>query len=160
MANLADMLVTDADLAELSGLSARRIRQLVEAGRLTKAGRNRYQLSEVFMALVEELAGGDKSAELTAARVRKVNADADRAELELAKAKGEVAPIEEMQSAWSMRCAIIRQNMMQLPARVVSQLIGETDERRFKAVMREEIRTILTDAANANIEITEDDQSE
>lgn len=160
MANLADMLVTDADLAELSGLSSRRIRQMVESGRLTKAGRNRYQLAEVFMALVEELAGGDKSAELTAARVRKVNADADRAELELAKAKGEVAPIEDMQSVWSMRCAIIRTNMLNLPERVVLQLIGETDERRFKAVMREEIRTILTDAANANIEITEDDQSE
>lgn len=153
MANLADMLVTDADLAELSGLSARRIRQLVEAGRLTKAGRNRYQLSEVFMALVEELAGGDKSAELTAARVRKVNADADRAELELAKAKGEVAPVADMQSVWASRCVIIRQNMMQLPARVVSQLINEPDERRFKAVLRGEIEEVLRAAATADIEI-------
>lgn len=153
MANLADMLVTDADLAELSGLSSRRIRQLVEAGRLTKTGRNRYQLSEVFMALVEELAGGDKSAELTAARVRKVNADADRAELELAKAKAEVAPISEMQSMWASRCVIIRQNMMQLPARVVSQLINEPDERRFKAVLREEIEGVLRAAATADIEI-------
>lgn len=160
MAHLADMQVTDADLAELSGLSARRIRQLVESGRLTKVGRNRYQLAEVFMALVEELAGGDKAAELTAARVRKVTADAERAELELAKAKGEVAPIEEMQSAWSMRCAIIRQNMMQLPGRVVTQLIGETDERRFKAVMREEIRTILTDAATAEINPEEEPDDE
>lgn len=158
MAKLAEMLVTDADLAELSGLSPRRIRQLVEAGRLTKLARNRYQLSEVFMALVEELAGGDKAAELTAARVRKVNADADRAELELAKAKGEVAPIEQMETVWTRQCAIIRANMTSLPGRVVSQLIGETDERRFKAVMAEEIKTILTDAANARVEIDEDEE--
>lgn len=154
------MLVTDAELAELAGVSARRIRQLTETGRLTKAARNSYQLSEVFAALVEEMAGGDKSAELTAARVRKTNADADRAELELAKARNEVAPIEEMQSTWSMRCAIIRANMMALPGRVVTQLIGETDERRFKRVMTDEIKTILTDAANANIhpEDSEDDE--
>lgn len=158
MGKLAEMLVTDADLSELTSLSSRRIRQLVETGRLTKTARNRYQLTEVFMALVEELAGGDKSAELTAARVRKVNADADRAELELAKAKGEVAPIQDMESVWSARCAIIRANMLNLPGRVVSQLIGETDERRFKAVLREEIRTILTDAANANIEVEEDEE--
>lgn len=152
MGKLADLLVTDAELAELAGVSARRIRQLTETGRLTRADRNKYQLSEVFSALVEEMAGGDKAAELTAARVRKLNADADRAELELAKARGEVAPVQQMQDAMTARCVIIRANMMILPGRVVSQLIGETDERRFKSVLREEIKEVLRAAATAEIE--------
>ena len=150
------MLVTDADLSDLAGISARRIRQLVEAGRLTRVERNRYQLAEVFSALVEEMSGGDKASELTAARVRKLNADADMSELELAKAKSLVAPIEDMVRVWSAQCALIRANMLSLPSRVVTQLIGEDDQRRFRQVLTEEIKTVLTDAANANIEIEED----
>lgn len=152
MSKLTDMMVTDADLAELTGLSSRRIRQLVESGRLTRAGRNRYQLSEVFMALVEEMSGGDKASELTAERVRKLRAEATLAELELAKQRGEVAPIDEFQSVWTNRFTIIRANMLQLPQRVVTMLIGETDERRFKQVMTEEIKQILTAAASSGTE--------
>ena len=152
MSKLTDMMVTDADLAELTGLSSRRIRQLVESGRLTRAGRNRYQLAEVFMALVEEMSGGDKASELTAERVRKLRAEATLAELELAKQRGEVAPIDEFQSVWANRFTIIRANMLQLPQRVVTMLIGETDERRFKQVMTEEIKQILTAAASYGTE--------
>ncbi|EFM0392463.1 terminase small subunit [Escherichia coli] len=152
MSKLTDMMVTDADLAELTGLSSRRIRQLVESGRLTRAGRNRYQLAEVFMALVEEMSGGDKASELTAERVRKLRAEATLAELELAKQRGEVAPIEEFQSVWANRFTIIRANMLQLPQRVVTMLIGETSERRFKQVMTEEIKQILTAAASSGKE--------
>ena len=141
-----------ADLSELTGLSSRRIRQLVESGRLTRAGRNRYQLAEVFMALVEEMSGGDKASELTAERVRKLRAEATLAELELAKQRGEVAPIEEFQSVWANRFTIIRANMLQLPQRVVTMLIGETSERRFKQVMTEEIKQILTAAASSGTE--------
>ncbi|HBB8563925.1 terminase small subunit [Escherichia coli] len=152
MSKLTDMMVTDADLAELTGLSSRRIRQLVESGRLTRAGRNRYQLAEVFMALVEEMSGGDKASELTVERVRKLRAEATLAELELAKQRGEVAPIEEFQSVWANRFTIIRANMLQLPQRVVTMLIGETSERRFKQVMTEEIKQILTAAASSGTE--------
>ncbi|EDW0215253.1 TPA: terminase small subunit [Escherichia coli] len=152
MSKLTDMMVTDADLSELTGLSSRRIRQLVESGRLTRAGRNRYQLAEVFMALVEEMSGGDKASELTAERVRKLRAEATLAELELAKQRGEVAPIEEFQSVWANRFTIIRANMLQLPQRVVTMLIGETSERRFKQVMTEEIKQILTAAASSGTE--------
>ncbi|ENM1723554.1 terminase small subunit [Escherichia coli] len=152
MSKLTDMMVTDADLAELTGLSSRRIRQLVESGRLMRSGRNRYQLAEVFMALVEEMSGGDKASELTAERVRKLRAEATLAELELAKQRGEVAPIEEFQSVWTNRFTIIRANMLQLPQRVVTMLIGETDERRFKQVMTEEIKQILTAAASSGTE--------
>ncbi|EMX3790634.1 terminase small subunit [Escherichia coli] len=152
MSKLTDMMVTDADLSELTGLSSRRIRQLVESGRLTRAGRNRYQLAEVFMALVEEMSGGDKASELTAERVRKLRAEATLAELELAKQRGEVAPIEEFQSVWANRFTIIRANMLQLPQRVITMLIGETSERRFKQVMTEEIKQILTAAASSGTE--------
>ena len=74
--DLAALHVTDAQLAALAGVTPRRIRQLAEAGTLTRVARNRFLLGDAFAALVEEMAGGDKASELTAERVRKLRADA------------------------------------------------------------------------------------
>lgn len=152
MTDILAMEVTDADLATLAGVTTRRIRQLVEAGRLQRIGRNRYNLAEAFAALVEEMAGGDKASELTAERVRKLRAEASLAELELAKARSLVAPLEDCQREWERFCVTLRANMLNIPTRAVLSLIGETDERRFKAVLREEITLALTTAAQYNPE--------
>ncbi|MCY1550777.1 hypothetical protein D9M68_870540 [compost metagenome] len=155
--DLATLEVTDAQLAALAGVSTRRIRQLAEAGRLTRVGRNRYELGEAFAALVEEMSGGDKASELTAERVRKTRADANLAELEYARAKGLVAPLSECEKAWEQFCVVLRTNLLLIPSRIAQSLIGETDERRLKAVLREEITLALHAAADYN---PEKDQSE
>ncbi|MGE4337388.1 MAG: hypothetical protein AB7E55_15600 [Pigmentiphaga sp.] len=151
--------VTDAQLAALAGVTPRRIRQLAEAGTLTRVARNRFVLGDAFAALVEEMAGGDKASELTAERVRKLRADASLAELELAKAKGEVSTIEDFEAVWNQACGIIRANMLQVPRRVVSSLIGETDEARFKQVLTDEITLALETAAEADF-TPEDDETD
>ncbi len=155
--DLATLEVTDAQLAALAGVSTRRIRQLAEAGRLTRVGRNRYELGEAFAALVEEMSGGDKASELTAERVRKLRAEATMAELQLAKERGEVAPLAECEKAWEQFCVILRTNLLLIPTRIAHSIVGETDERRLKAVLREEITLALHTAADYN---PEKDQSE
>ena len=142
MSDLLALEVTDADLAALAGVSTRRIRQLVEAGRLTRIGRNRYALGDAFAALVEEMAGGDK---------------ASLAELELAKATGLVAPIGEMERVWRHSYALVRTNMLNIPRRVVTSLVGETDERRITEVLKSEITQVLRDAAEQPMELPEDE---
>ncbi|WP_349568434.1 type IV toxin-antitoxin system AbiEi family antitoxin domain-containing protein [Azotobacter salinestris] len=155
--DLAALEVTDAQLAALAGVSPRRIRQLVEAGRLTRVGRNRYALGDAFAALLEEMSGGDKASELTAERVRKLRAEATMAELELAKAKGEVALIEEFEAVQRHSYGLIRVNMLNIPRRVVSLLAGESDERRITEVLTNEINQVLRDAAEQPVEIPEDE---
>lgn len=152
MTEITDLEVTDSDLAALAGVTARRVRQLVESGRLMRVGRNRYNLADAFQALVEEMSGGDKASELTAERVRKLRAEATMAELELAKQRGAVAPIADCQREWERFCVTLRANMLTIPTRAVLSLIGETDERRFKQVLRDEITLALTNAAEYNPE--------
>lgn len=153
-----DLQVTDAELAALVGVTSRRIRQFTEAGKLKKVARNRYRLADAMPVLMEELCdGGDKASELQVERVRKLRAEASLAELELAKAVSAVAPIDEMQQLWENQCAIIRTNMMNVPARVVMSLIGETDEQRFKSVLRDELILALVAAAEAKIDFEDDE---
>ncbi|OKO90741.1 hypothetical protein AC629_04005 [Bradyrhizobium sp. NAS80.1] len=153
-----DMTVSDAVLASLAGVSARRIRQLAEDGRLERIGQNKYPLGASIRALLEDAAGS--GSELQRQRTRKVAADAERAELEVAKAKGEVAPIAEIERVWETKFAMIRQVMTTIPARVANRIVGEKDERRIKDLLRDEIYDGLMRGAAAEINIGDEDNDD
>ena len=80
-----------------------------------------------------------------------------QAELELAKARGEVAPVREFERTQAARYAMIRANCLNVPQRAVLQLLGETDEATFKRKLRAEIVLALETAASAQLDLAEDD---
>lgn len=140
-----DTLVTDASLAAIVGVAPRQIRRYAEAGLIERDERNAYRLADVIQALLADAAGNGSA--LTKARTKKVEAEAVLAQLELAKAHGEVALVSEFEHAQAEMCGMIRTGMLNIPQRVVQQLLGETDEARFKKVLRAEIVLALTSAA-------------
>lgn len=91
---------------------------------------------------------------------RKMAAEAERSELELAKAKGEVAPVREFERATAMLMAAIRANVMNVPGRAVLQLLGETDELQFKTKLRAELVLALETAAEADMEAPWDEDED
>ena len=60
---------------------------------------------------------------------------------ELAKAKGEVAPISEMERVWAAQDAATRANIMNVPGRAVLQLLAR-DGQNANAVDRDEAVSI------------------
>lgn len=107
-----------------------------------------------------EEATGNSIADEQMLRRRKMLAETEKAELELAKAKGEVAPVREFERATASLMAVIRQNIMNVPARAVLQLLGCTDETEFKSKLRAELVLALETAAEAEINLDEDDLAE
>jgi phage terminase Nu1 subunit (DNA packaging protein) len=91
---------------------------------------------------------------------RTAKAKMEQAELALAKARDEVAPIAEFQRVQAAMMATIRQNMLNVPQRAVLQLLGETDETKFKQGLRAEITLALEQSAAADLDIEEDDQDD
>jgi phage terminase Nu1 subunit (DNA packaging protein) len=83
-----------------------------------------------------------------------------QAELDLAKAKGLVAPLDQIERNLARVFAEVRANMRNLPGVVVSQLIGETDERKFKQVMLREIDQVLEVLADADLTAEPEDGEE
>lgn len=158
MSAILDQEVADTDLAAMFNMTTRWVRQRAEEGVIVRIGRNRYALGDSVQALIAYQTGGDLGEEINKARLRKLNADATRAELELAKERGEVAPVEEFERAWTNQCQMIQANMRRIPQRAVTQLIGETNERRFKEVLLTEIDLALRSAAEVNPE--PDDENE
>jgi len=82
-----------------------------------------------------------------------------QAELELAKAQGAVAPIRDFERAMAAMCAQVQANCLNIPQRVVTQLLGETDEARFKSVLRAEIVLALEATRSADLVLEEDSAS-
>jgi phage terminase Nu1 subunit (DNA packaging protein) len=88
---------------------------------------------------------------------RTARAKMEQAELALAQAKGDVAPIKEFERAQAALMAVIRQNVMNVAQRAVKQLLGETNEATFKQKLRLELSNALEQSATAELTIQEDD---
>lgn len=104
-----------------------------------------------------EEATGENQADESELKRRKLAAETAKAELELAKAKGEVAPVREFERAQARIMAAIRQNVMNVTSRAVLQLLGETNETAFKQKLRAELTLALEQSAEAEIDLGEDD---
>lgn len=102
-------------------------------------------------------AGGDAPSDLSEIEKRTATAKMQQAELGAAKARKEVAPIRDFERGLSAIMAEVRTNVMNVPQRVVIQLLGETDEAVFKQKLRAELVLALQAAANSELILSEDD---
>lgn len=152
--------VTRQALADVFGVSLPTIDAWVRKGCpfVEKGGRGqewKFNTASVSTWLrdrdVEEATGGIPD-DFETLKCRKMLADAQLAELELAQKKGEVALIAEFERAQAMVFAAIRANIMNVPQRAVLQLLGETDERAFKEKLKAELVLALETSAEEELE--------
>lgn len=105
--------------------------------------------------------GGGKELETeNTLKRRKLAAEAEQAELALAKCKNEVALVAEFEHAWSQAMSAIRANVMNVPARAVQLLLGETNETEFKRKLRAELVLALETASTEELEFSDDELDE
>lgn len=158
--------VNREELAEVFGVSLNTVSTWIrngcpfdQRGRQGKPWKfNTRDVSEWLRDQAREEAASDKPADEYSLKLRKLAAETAQAELDLAEARRQVAPIEEFERARALENAEVRAGVMNVPSRVVSQLIGETDEGRFKEVLRAELIQALEAAAEAEVELEEDDE--
>ena len=159
IADLAGAEVTAGVVAALLGLSERRSRQLAERGILRRTERGAFVLTDAvggYAAFLkhgaEAATAGPSGEDYAAARARRESAQASLAELELAKARGEVALVAEFEQAWDRAFAEIRTAVYDnLPRRAARRLVGLTSEREIVDVLRDEARHALEGAATAPV---------
>ena len=158
--------VNRAQLAALFGISLPTVDNWVRAGcpfvtRGSKGIEWKFDSAEVIEWRRQrdiQDATGDKQQDADEIERRTKRARMRQAELELAKELGKVAPIAEFERAQAARYALIRQNVLNVPARACLRLLGCTDETEFKSVLRRELVMALETAATEQLEIIEDDE--
>ena len=162
------MIVNRAELSQAMGVSLPTVDRWVRDGMPVKQRGSKGTPWEFALADVvnwwgdrqRQAAAVDKPTNAEDAKLRKLVAEAELVELELAKAKGEIAPVRDFERAQARAMAVIRQNIMNVPARAVLRLLGETDESTFKATLRAELALALEQSANADDLAAGDDDDE
>lgn len=82
------------------------------------------------------------------ARTRKVNAEAEIAELQLAKARGELALVEDVIAAWVDVLTATKAKLISIPTKTATILANENDPKIIKKELDEQIREALFELSN------------
>lgn len=115
--------MTEAALGDLLGISARRVRQLVTEGVLTKPLRRRDSVRAYCAWLREKASRGVAVMDdLKAEKIRQAREAADKLALQNAAARGELVRASEVESAWSNVLRDVRSMMLAVPSRCGASL--------------------------------------
>jgi len=162
--NFAAMSVTD--VAELLGVSDRGVRKWIKEKGLPAKSDPRgfvldwYATLRWFVAYqIEENAGtggtkrGKNSPEdeletYDKALARKTRAEADLKELQLARERGQVAAIADVQRVLTASNKSIQTLLLAMPAALATQLIGLADRGRIYSIIERAVRGTLSNMAN------------
>lgn len=137
-------------LAGLLGLTANRVNALARDGAIPKTGRGQFALPDSVRAYVawarknpsgRPPAGGAMNEE----RIRLTAAQADRAELQAARDRGELVPLEEVRREWAALAVDLRARLLAVGPRVATTLALD---RAAAARLDEELRAALEDIAD------------
>jgi phage terminase Nu1 subunit (DNA packaging protein) len=152
--------VNRSDLAEINGVSMPTIDDWVRRGCpvVQRGGRGRawqFNTADVRNWREDDIrseTSHTSNANKEELLLRKLAAETEQAELDLAKAKDEVVPVEQLERALVKAFGEVRAGMRNVvPGRAVSRLLGETDETTFKAVLLEEIDHALEALADSDL---------
>lgn len=126
-----DCIVTEAELANLLGITAGRVRTLTRDGVIRRAAPARYRLREALRGYAGSLRDKVASAgrpikqeadDLKAQKLRLAREQADKLALANAAARGELVPVAEVAREWADVLRTVRAALLALPSRVGSRL--------------------------------------
>jgi phage terminase Nu1 subunit (DNA packaging protein) len=133
-------------IATLLDLSERRVQQLSAEGVIPKSERGRYELVPAVQGYVHFLRDRNVNpgvVSLDVARQRKTAAEAELAEIELAKARADVVAIDDVAKRWDAILSGVRTRMLALPSKVAPMVTHENDQGIVKECIEDAIHTAL-----------------
>ena len=149
-------------IAKLLMLSERRVQQLTADGVIPRAGRGRYEIAPAVQGYIKYLQDraitGNGDIDYATEKSRLTKAQADLAEIEVARSRGDVVGAEQLTRNLTNLFTEIRTNMRNIPGRVSSSLLGLTDERKMKTVLLAEIDQALTSLSEMDMDIVDSDE--
>lgn len=157
LTNIEHVTVSSTVLANLFGVSTRRIRQFENEGIIKKVARGKYSLQEniksyiTYIQATSNLKNDEKTDE-------EVNYDVEHAllekrkrekiELELAEMRGEMHKSEDVERVMNDMLSNFRSKLLALPSRLAPQLVTLTTISDFQDILQREVLDILHELSN------------
>ena len=154
------MEITRKQLAELLGLSTRRISQLAKAGIFKNVSRGKYDLKQVVQAYVDYRIEveqkrnlGNEDISLTDAKKRREIIEAELKLLQLKEKRGELIEREKVVRIATEIVTNTKSRFLAMPSKIAPLLIGIKSIKKIKVILEKEIYNILNDLAKLGDEL-------
>lgn len=149
---MASHRVTASELAEVFGVTPRRVSQMVAEGlpRLPKGGHDLADACRWYCARLKNQAASTRG-ELAQGRARLATAKASREELELAARRGELTDTAAARTAVFNTARRARDMLLALPDRVAPLVAGQTDLHEIIRILTDEVRRVCVEIGKASI---------
>lgn len=84
-------------------------------------------------------------AELERARIRSINATAEKTELEVEEMKGNLIALDEMKGMWAKVLGAFRARVLSMPSRLTPQLAAVRDPKKIEKLLKDTCYEALTE---------------
>ena len=154
MNDIHDIDVDVSTLAILFGVSQRRIQEYAQLGVLEKTGRGRYNLCDCVLRFVRFMREKRNKypIDLQNERARLTKLQADRADIQLQEARGEVVRTEDVASTWADLVIAARSRLLAIPTSLTPGILAADSQNAVTELLRDAIEDALNELADTKHE--------
>lgn len=139
--------VSTSEIAEIFGLSDRRIRQLEKEEALVKISRGKYDLKasvQRYIAFIKEQAEKtEEELDLTKEKTLLTRANRQKVELELQIMRGELHRSEDVRRVMNNMLSAFRARVLAIPSKISPRLLAQTDLAVVQDIIKKEVYEAL-----------------
>ena len=150
-------MATQEECADWLDISSRRFRELLDEGVIVRADKGGYDLKSVVKQYIRqqrEIAAGRGGGESQAIKAdedaRLARARADKAEMELAEARGQLIPADQIADTWNAAVQIMRTRVLAIPTKAAPR-VGSKDIATAEKVIRDEVVEALSELSRVEV---------
>lgn len=141
------------EIAEILGVSTRRVNQMEKEGALKKVGRNQYDIRECFHtytnAIVEkEKAKDPDKLDKTYEEALWTRRKREKTEVELQILRGDVHRSKDVSLVIGDMLGRFRGKIQSLPSKIAPRLLNKDNISNVKALLEEEMKEVLTELSD------------
>lgn len=159
--------VSSSVLANLFGLSTRRIRQLEEEGVINKVARGKYSLQENIKSYItfikttvdlKENKGEELKIDYDEEHALLEKAKREKAELEVALMQGKLHDAVDVEREMTKMLSAFRAKILAIPSKMAPQLIAQTEISIIENILETEVYNALTELSKYDPEVFQNDK--
>jgi phage terminase Nu1 subunit (DNA packaging protein) len=150
--NIQDIEITTLQLAEILGITSRRIRQLAEMGVFNPKPGGIHNLKFAVQGFLKYQIEKERNSDdvLKDAERRKAVAEAELKEIQLKVTKGKLVEIEKVIEDWQKVISVFRTRILTASTKVAPLLIGLRSVKRIKTIVDAELNESLNELSRIN----------
>lgn len=157
MAGEEKRICSTSELAEILGLTDRRVRQLEQAGIISKLARGKFDLAASVQQYIAWLkansAESDEELDLKKEKTLLTRVNRQKVELELQIMRGELHRSEDVRRVMNDMLGAFRARCLAIPSKMAPRLQGQTDLAVIQDTIKKEVYEALTELSDYDPEV-------